>query len=83
MTCITPFCVVLTQFSALVQLLRLESSHSLMSTNQVQNMIKNPIVTMIISKIKTYIYNVWSNTLATIMEVRVSSVTRLALTLES
>ena len=80
MTCITPS--MLTVF-ALLQLLKLESSHSLMSKNQVENIIMNPIVTIVITKIKTYIYNVWSNTLTTIMEELVSSVTLLALALVS
>ena len=54
-----------------------------MSANQVENIILNPIVAMVISKIKTFIHNVWSNTLATIIEELVSSVTLLALALVS
>ena len=46
-----------------------------MSANQVENIILNPIVAMVISEIKTFIHNVWSNTLATIIEELVSSVT--------
>ena len=80
MTCITPSMLIV---FALLQLLKLESSHSLMSKNQVENIIMNPIVSIVITKIKTYIYNVWSNTLTTIMEELVSSVTLLALALVS